>query len=91
MWWLRRSLGETGGRLLGIAPGRATIQDWRCMYYSAMYGVSAIPPSTVGPLILHLSRWKSVSRQVAMLHLRRYSVQGSVTRKKDAYWSRPLR
>ncbi len=38
VWWQRRSLGETGGRLLGIAPGRATINDWRCLYFVGMPG-----------------------------------------------------
>ncbi|RWP53446.1 MAG: hypothetical protein EOR07_34435, partial [Mesorhizobium sp.] len=36
VWWQRRSLGETGGRLLGIAPGRATSSDWRCLYFASM-------------------------------------------------------
>ncbi|MCA0033912.1 hypothetical protein [Mesorhizobium sp. B263B2A] len=38
VWWQRRSLGETGGRLIGIAPGRATTVDWRCLYFSGMSG-----------------------------------------------------
>lgn len=31
VWWQRYNLDSTGGRLVGIAPQRATEEDWRCL------------------------------------------------------------
>ncbi|AUX78710.1 hypothetical protein [Sinorhizobium fredii] len=36
VWWQRRGLSETGGRILAIAPGRATNEDWNCLYLAGM-------------------------------------------------------
>ncbi|MES0090796.1 hypothetical protein [Mesorhizobium sp. M0030] len=36
VWWQRRSLEVTGGRILAIAPRRASTNDWKCLYLSAM-------------------------------------------------------
>lgn len=32
VWWQRRGMSETGGRILAIAPGRATKEDWVCIH-----------------------------------------------------------
>lgn len=32
VWWQRRGMSETGGRVLAIAPGRATKEDWICLH-----------------------------------------------------------
>ncbi|MDK1376436.1 MULTISPECIES: hypothetical protein [unclassified Sinorhizobium] len=36
VWWQRRGLSETGGRILAIAPGRAATEDWNCLYLAGM-------------------------------------------------------
>ncbi|APG95419.1 hypothetical protein [Sinorhizobium americanum] len=36
VWWQRRGLSETGGRILAIAPRRATKEDWNCLYLAGM-------------------------------------------------------
>lgn len=41
VWWQRRGLSETGGRALAIAPGRATREDWNCLYLAGMAGTMA--------------------------------------------------
>ncbi|HEV7310315.1 hypothetical protein [Ensifer sp.] len=36
VWWQRRGLNETGGRILAIAAARATDDDWKCLYEAGM-------------------------------------------------------
>ena len=36
VWWQRRGTSLTGGRILAIAPGRATEDDWKCLYLLGM-------------------------------------------------------
>jgi hypothetical protein len=36
VWWQRRDLVATRGRIMAIAPGRATNEDWNCLYLAGM-------------------------------------------------------
>ncbi|MDW9589838.1 hypothetical protein GOC31_28580 [Sinorhizobium meliloti] len=36
VWWQRRGLSQTGGRILAITPRRATKGDWNCLYFAGM-------------------------------------------------------
>ncbi|ASY71060.1 hypothetical protein [Sinorhizobium fredii] len=36
VWWQRRGLSQTGGRILAIAARRATNEDWNCLYRAGM-------------------------------------------------------